>query len=766
MFFKQAVQVVTAFVLSLSVTGCSEFLSGKKAEPEVIEFTDTRLVCLQKVPKQIQKLSVGEADESDIRLGFTCVADALRYFNKRTFGSVQGAYTSEEMRNFFGKYFLKENNVTPEFASELMKIKRALLGGSVSFITKEEITRLISILGIVQDEFVQLSPHMKILLLQVPPKAVEWDSVSSANEQLRRSLQRLLDKTQVADSEYGFEDAKKALVGFAEFIRGAQPFAPYERYSRWVPAVEAVKNVLMGKRAHFVDLLQWKDSLNTILDLYELSLKYHYSLQELTFENAMRVRQGSQFVAQALKLLQNAHQMKSTGRIPTEDLDYLIEQVLPLMDIKISEKALKKTYRAVLMKILDPMARGDSRTLLGLEKKHLATLQREFNIWRLQQSFIDNTTRGSSGSGITAKELYDSYLKFNKSFIIDWGLSDDPYEQQALHKSWEDLGDLLKSPVLLMFNDDGRLVIDEQSAHIKQSWASLTKANLMRALSRMLLLGYGNNTQDHLTAAGMTKPGLISWYDDFQELGLELKAFDPRAANSGARSFLEANFFTFSGNGNDLMDHRETYEFVSTLFSAGLAISEDVRKHMLAARCAVAEKDVFGFALLREDCFKIQLRQHLGAYFNNLPGMVRYVNSLNSAQWEEFYRYLSIAAEVDKQKKGFVETANIRSAVMILHYIEAIVVLYDRDRSQALSLDEVYAAAPRFMSFFKTVSATSYDTLLKEGFAYLVFKGSIPGAADLAGFQFSKMWGLDEAQRMEIVRLFGTLKNQMNQPKK
>ncbi len=766
MYFKTFKFSLLAVAVSSSVLGCGEFLKGKKPESEVIEFADTRFVCLQSVPSQIKKLSIGEAQEKEIRDGFDCLAEALRYFNKRTFGALEGAYTTEEMRNFFGKYFLKENNVSPEFAAELMKIKRALLGGSLTSITKEEIQQLIGLLGVVRDEFVDLAPYMKVYLLQAPDKNADWNQVSAATEQLRRSLQRLLDKMEIADSDYGFEDAKKALAGFADFIKGPQSFAPYERYSTWVPAIEAVKNVLMGKRAHFVDLYQWKDSLNTLLDLYELSLRYHYALRDLKFDNAEKVRQGSQFLDHALKLLLNSHQMKSTGLIPVEDLDYLIDQVVPLVDLKISKRAMKTTYRSLLVRILNPEPGGDVRALMGLEKKHLLTLQRELNIFRLQQSFIDYVTLTTEDRGVTSAEFYQAYLKFNKVPVIENVLSDDPMEQRALLLAWQDLGDLLKSPVPLMLNKENRLVIDSNQRQRKQNWMSLTQANLMRALSRFLLLGYGENTQGLLSRASMSKSGLILWYDDFQEIGLELKAFDPRSANSGARSFLEANFFTFSGNGDDKMDQAETFEFVSTLFSAGLGISEDLRSHMMAAKCGINQLDIFGYSYIKENCFKQHLRQHMGLYFNNLPGMVRYVNSLSQAQWDQFFDYIASASLVENQKRGFIETANIRSMVMILHYIEAVMVLYDKDLNQGLSLDEVYAAAPRFMSFFRTVSDTKYETILKEGFAYLVFKGTIPTATELAGFQFSKIWGLEDAQRMEIARLFGNLKDQMNRGSK
>lgn len=763
---KKFLQIGVALLLTLSSVGCSEFLNGKKTEPEVIEFSDERFACLQKLPGQIKKFSVGDAQESEIRSGVGCMSEALLYFNKRTFGSLEGAYTVEEMRKFFGKYFLKQNNVSPQFAAELMKIKRVLLGGSIDYLTKEEIIRLVDILAVVRDEAVQLTPHMKILLNQPVKSKIEWENVSEAIEQLRHSLQRLLVNTQIVKSEYGFEDVKKALVGFAEFVKGEEPFAPYDRYSSWVPVVEAVKNVLMGRRANFADLKQWGESLNTLIDLYELALRHHYSLKDLQFADASKVRQASQFAQQALKLLKNAHQMKMTGRIPAEDLDNLIEQVLPKVKSSIGEKAWKKTYRAVLIKILNSEGKGDSLSFVGLERKHLTALEREFNIWRLQQSFVDHIPMEEFGGGVTPKELLQIYSRFNKTFIIERGLSGDPFEQRALELAWEDLGHLLRSPFSVSFNQEGQLIIDSRYSSLKQSWASLTKSNLMRALSRLLMRGYGSNTKELLNNAGMTEKGLIAWYDDFQELGLEIKAFDPRSANSGSRSFLEANFFTFSGNGNDLMDQRESYEFVSTLFSAGLSTSEKVRQQMVVAQCTTNEKDVFGFPFIKEPCFKSQLRKYFDLYFKNLPGMVRYVKSLDSSQWNVFYRFLAVAAAVKGQKFGYVETANIRSMVMILHYIESIVVLYDQDHSQGLSLKEVYSATPRFMSFFKTVAGTQSQTLLREGFAYLVFKGSIPDASDLAAFQLDKMWGLKEAQRLEIVRLFGVLKHQLNKPKK
>lgn len=784
MFSKISIIIFGALAVVLSLSGCSEFLNGKKAEPEVIEFSDSRLTCLKSIPVQLEQFSIGDAKEADIRAGFDCMGDALLYFNKRTFGSVENGYTVEEMRRFFGKYFLKENNVSPEFAGELMKIKKALLGGSTEHITKDEVVRLIEILKVTRDQAVELAPHMKILLSAKDQKKADWDKITAAVTQLRRGLLRLLEKTQIAKSEYSFEDAKKAFSGFADFIRGGTPFAPYNLYSEWVPVVESVKNVLLGSRAHFVDLPQWSASLDSFIDLYELALKYHHSLSDLEFNDAAKLRQVNQFIAQTLKLLMNSHQMKSTGRIPLQDIDYLLDQVVPRFSNKLDIKALKKSYRIILMKMLDPVRPQDTRSLIGLERKHLATLQREFNIWRLQQSFIDHLPFNEQGS-ISHEEVLAAYQRFNKSFVIEKGLSDDSFEQAALELAWLDLGDFLDRSLIVSFNQQGRLNIFPLSAQPQLHWKGLMKSNLTRALSRMLLLGYGDETSGRISNATLSKRKLISWYDDFQEIGLNLNIFDPRSANSGERSFLEANFFTFSGDGNDVMSAHETYEFVSTLFAAGLSTSDALRVHMETAKCTVSTKDVFGYPLIKELCFKHHLREHIGVYFNNLPGLVKFVRSLDDIQWNEFYAYLAVASAVEGQRLMFVETANIRTMVMILHYIEGVMVMYDRDDSGALSLQEVFTAAPRFTPFFRSVTGVESGTLLQAGFAHLVFRGTIPGSGssaagqegfiakirngfasikDLTGFGVDTLTGVGEARRMEIARLFGTLKDQLNKP--
>ncbi|QLY24143.1 hypothetical protein [Bdellovibrio sp. KM01] len=770
MSFKRKFSLLFASVLMISSVGCSDFINGQETKEEELHFSNEKLACLQGVPETLKRLTNGDGEKEEIRTSVDCLRQALMYFQKKTYGAQGNAYTVEEMRRFFSKYFLKENVVTPEFALELMKIKKAILGGSSNNLTKEEITRLIDVLAIVRDEAVDLAPHIKLLLLGVPVDQANWQQVSAAVEQLRVGLQRLLEKTETSRSDYSFEDGKRALKGFKEFIKDEDTD---KNVTQWLPVVEVVKNVLMGQEAQLATYTQWKGSLNSLIDLYGLVLKYHYIIHNFDMSTQPKVREVSQFIGQAIDLIEGAPQITTRGMIPLEDIDNLITTILGLPQIqaiaKIRPISIQTLYRAAILRLLEPGRNGDSRGILGLEKKHIVALRREYNVWRLVQNFVDSQlVAGRSADALIAKDdLLEKYAKFNAVGYIKAGLSTDPYEHMALENAWKDYGDLLNSAVLISYNAKGRIEEFNDAHASTTTWKSLTTSNLMRTMSRGLLLAYGSNTSGELTKAAMQTSGLVTWYEDFKELMFDLKAFDPRTGNTGERSFQEANFFTFSGNGDSYMNQRETFEFVSLLFSAGLSSSGSVYNDMLLAGCGKAngksladDVDPLGFYYLNEQCFQTNFRLNFSKYFDNLPEMAKFVANLKPEQWKEFYTTLRYLAYVSpKEDQGFVEVANIRTMVTVLHYMESVMLIYDGNRNQTLSLDEVYAASPRFLPYIKEMKKDiPFDTLLNQGFAYMVFYGKEGSAAEIAWFQAQKIW-LDEADRLNLMRAMKAIKD-------
>jgi hypothetical protein len=284
----------------------------------------------------------------------------------------------------------------------------------------------------------------------------------------------------------------------------------------------------------------------------------------------------------------------------------------------------------------------------------------------------------------------------------------------------------------------------------------------MRALGRMLLLSYGSTHNPVVSQEVMNEAGLEQWYADFNKLGTEMKAFDPRSKNSGARSFKEANFFTSNGNGDSLMDYNETFDFVSLLVSGGMSSSEFVRQDILnRGGCRLSGIDVFGYHLMEEACFKATLRRNFAVYFDNLPGMVREVSTMQDVQWTGFYGNLMAAARVSAPDGGQVETADLRTAVMMLHYTESLMSVYDVNHDGKLNIDELRAAAPRFLEFMKKVSPVDFNFIVEDFFLFLVYKGKKPSFGEYIYFQGEKaINSLADVGRDKILQVFKVLKDE------
>jgi hypothetical protein len=302
---------------------------------------------------------------------------------------------------------------------------------------------------------------------------------------------------------------------------------------------------------------------------------------------------------------------------------------------------------------------------------------------------------------------------------------------------------------------------------LPQTWKSLTKFNLMRSLTRVLMIGYGDKNSLEMSQAALSDQGLIKWYDDFRAIGLEIKAFDPRGANSGHRSFMEANFFTFSGNGDNRMDFKEAFQFISILFSAGLGSGSDIQAGLGQAGCEVPQVDVFGYRMFTESCFKADLRKNFAVYFDNEPGMAQFVGHLSDADWDAFYGNLISFTRDSDPARGLVEMSDIRTAVVVLHYVETLMVMYDGDGNQSLSLDEIRTATTRFMSFLRDTNPGTGDGTLRDGFAYLVINGQKPSAWELARFKAGLIFSTPaESTRLNIIKVLRALKDDLNKSAK
>lgn len=783
---------MSRFIFSVLLVGsvfnsisCSNYLGGKEKEKEVIAVSDPKLDCLKQVPENIKKYLINDLSSEQTRSTINCVQEAANLFNRRTKGSGGDSYKTDELRAFFQEYFLKENTASPELAKELMKLKKALVGGSDEVITKTEIKKLVELLEVLKTEAVALQPSIRLITFQNTEAyngdlAVSPQAIKKATESLRKSMAKLTQAVSFKDSSYGFEDVKYLLTLFSDYISGGKQVKQFNGVKRWMPLIESLRWLIVGENIQLhneEDFLRVSDNL---VEVHGLVMHIFYRVRYMKLVNATEVAELSEVIERAIFLLYNSHQFQTTHTVSFASLDAFLDQLEAYSFIPkgLSSKAIKDVFKAIVSRNFDPGRRGDLRGLHGLEKTHIMAMIFEYRAWRTKQSFIDQLPFVQN-SVIAVSELKKQIESLDiKKWIAKFGVKETT-EVAYLIESWQEYRHIYLRERPVLFDDKSRSLISFSVSHQTQTWMNLTQANLMLFMTRGLLNGYSENTSLKPREKYLTGKGMNQWYDEFNQFGIELKAFDPRSKESGSRSAMEANLFMPSSDGDDKMSFDETYEYLSMLISGGISVVAKTQALMADEKCTLGDLDEFLNPWLNEECFKRALRKNFAEIYGNLPYLVKYISSLDETEFESFYDDLMTAARLSP-KLGRVESADLRTFTMMMHYLESLAIFVDQNQNGVFESAEMDRVASRFYGVIRAVKIRNYETLSKwlfksddvvhRLFKFMLVKGQLPqntGVADwyhlFRGLGPGEGQGADskiKANRSSIVRVFRLIKEQ------
>ncbi|HEY8270665.1 MAG TPA: hypothetical protein VIG33_07225, partial [Pseudobdellovibrionaceae bacterium] len=470
---RRSSQLIGGFVLASFVWlgGCSEFLDEKHQEPQTLEMANTKFACLQSLPVQMSEFLKGHVSDGDIDQGFNCAQEALLYFKNKTKGTYPDAYSLDDLRNFFGKYFLKKNNVSPEFGTQLFKLKRVLLGGTDYSITKLEIQRLVDLLDSVKKQAQLVAPHVTVLLGQ--RDQATWSDVDAGITQLQESLWTLFKEVDLVRSNYSFSDLKKFMKGLSDFINTTEPLLLTEQLNRDVELIEAVKNILIGEEPHLDNLNDWHSAVATVANFYKEALRYRYFLKGNDFSTPASVQALLLSMNDALTLLENCFSMQHSGVVSFSSIDHflVILEARKLLPLGLSSASLKEAYKKGVLRALDPLRRGDARGLEGLERIHVLSLKHELKLYQLHQNMIDNLPFDPAAR-IGFAELKKAVEAFDPMAFILKSLTTESLELEVLLRAWNEGISLLLKPYPVYYNEEGRQVVKTDVTTYRQTWKS------------------------------------------------------------------------------------------------------------------------------------------------------------------------------------------------------------------------------------------------------------------------------------------------------
>src|SRR5690606_5568386 len=143
-----------------------------------------------------------------------------------------------------------------------------------------------------------------------------------------------------------------------------------------------------------------------------------------------------------------------------------------------------------------------------------------------------------------------------------------------------------------------------------------------------------------LTMQGVTIDELEEFYNTVKPLGVDLRYMDPGKTGVGARTFNEANLFTFNGDGvpaadanplvvdrQEIMTYTETIELLALLWSAGQV--RDRMYYRLVEECTrrhgPGQVDRLGDPKIPRECFYYEFARNQLVDMQNLPLMQNYL---------------------------------------------------------------------------------------------------------------------------------------------
>lgn len=596
--------MLSCFVFS----ACGEFLKGKPKKQEVIEIKNADVQCMKDIQKDFKKLIEATSTEEDIDKTFTCLNKTLDQFKSKVEGrSNPNSFTSEELFSILDKFF-KDAQISKKATEDILVLKKAILGGQDDFVTKVELGLLKDYLKIVQGEVKKITPYVKMFSFKKENGPYTKEQINSGFEQLRQSLQKLLTESKMSRSGYSFEDLKQLALSLK--------ILKEDEDKDIIQLTQNVLNLLLGEES-LKTPREYEIAVNNFIDIAKIYAGTVYTEMKFEITDKNDLSKTITFADELILALEKSLQYRKHKLIPLKYLDPVISEVLKsgILPLKVTEGTFLNFYKKMIIKVFSDKKTMATENLVGIDETVLRNLKREMYVYVLFQGFIDSLDFGVKNQlmpeqvkaqlkmynfGVELSKLSEKVLAQEQTF--------DSEMKQSVLRGLEEFRTEGTSKFSVLYRQK-RMILALNQNMAPVNWNDMSSSHYAKMIARELILGWGNVSSGFdLTKSYLNEKNLVDWYDDFRPFGVEVKLFDPRSSNSGSRSFLEANLFTYAGNGDDKMDYTETMQYVSMLFSGGGEMTDIIIKDMAKAGCTLSEKDAFGNPWLDEACFIKRLK--------------------------------------------------------------------------------------------------------------------------------------------------------------
>lgn len=650
--------------------------------------------CMNDAGNSVARFFEGQDDSRQFELTMTCVLSSVDMISTRVEGERAGVYSRKEIQGFLSTYVMKGVAIPDAMMDEIFNLKVALIGGSDREITRTEIQTVRDLLAKIRDKADTLRPLLPLSAEGIKgrsPEQLEKDIL--AFQEFARELAQVI---QTMTRPYEFARFDALLAGYAQLAKQDAPLTQLVRSK--IPLMQSAKEVLIDRDGNAIRPENWAFVITQGARIYSQLLRMtHITTTEKDLFSGAGNRRLGVVVLEMIDILRDSVYQHPGQTIAFAEMDRLFDRVegaLPL-----STPVLKGAVRTLFQRVFG------SKTNEGITPDVVARIRQTAEIWLEGQRYIDAAFDYLRSPTATQSELLgptaEAVLGMKSGETIKRDSSTDlgvRYVRSMIES---------KREITLFGDNSGEMDFSPKVTSI-YTHVDLTQKLWSHLLAEKLMGGYSDDP------VGGSIDEFRAFYKDFAPPLIEIKLLPTvtnwaESKNSADDQFLQANIFTWAGNGDLKLERDEIAQHLALQMSAKFAalrmhkliagISDDtsstIRGRRPLKKICKNETDnprwaseSWGLPVFSRSCFIETFFTKVDELWARMPGLLNYYRGLSAEDAAEFRTLFARVAFADPGIHDDIPAAFSQNFMMIGHYIELLVLKFDQSKDGIINYQE------------------------------------------------------------------------------
>lgn len=730
---QKAATLIGALLMTVvALTGCNHFFGHDDQVKDPMTVKDQGLSCVRTVGADLDVFMNG-GDRDPVQI-VDCLSSALTKFSENTRGASLDGWTRGELSSFFETYFKEESethiriqtsasrtggtaplsDAVANFdgdwiaqarrravVSELFRWKASLLGGGDTTLSRDELSRIRTLLVKARVPLAEWRGAGKLLSFRenfadhsadIPKLERITKSIRELTGLLAAELSATPSPSQ--SGSRGREPMNLQTLSSSLEQAGLRVLEAPERKS----LIQAVKRVILAGEPQQIAGEEWPELVRQGGEIWIGALRLQYGIVQ-NISAYDRDLDFVQLTARDLATAMSRMVERHSGRISNDNIMRLATQLEAngLLPNTVKAKSVNGTLEAIFGKLLSGNSRPNQAELSsGLQRVHLERLLDVIQDWAEGQRVVLQIVAKSDYATVDHAKLVMSQIATKGKDRVD--------EAARLQ-----LSELILRGRPLVHDQMKRLMILPTDKILGYNRADLENLNITRVLMSAAMRGYSHEIARAGILPQITEAEIQELFMDLKSIGRDLGIVDVRSLQSGIRTFMEANIFLSVSDGNQFISLHEMAEWFETVMGAGRVadmIHEDLIKEGGGGpRCGTGPVDVFGKLRLNAQCFRENIIPIFRSRMSHLPNFIRALDEAEkNRELPEFLRTLEMASRALGNSDLPIESSDVRVISPVVHYVEALFARYDVNSTSHLETPEVWSVFPLIRPFIQKLA--------------------------------------------------------------